>query len=73
MSDTSLSPIYTLDSLSDLQLLEPTTTNVCMYIYVKLGPYVMNTVAVLETSAKDRFYAGVCFRWLHCTKNSTDC
>lgn len=32
-------------------------------VYVKLGPYVMNSVAIIETSAKDRFYAGVCFRW----------
>jgi amylovoran biosynthesis protein AmsF len=32
-------------------------------IYVKLGPYVMNTAVILESSAKDRFYAGVCFRW----------
>jgi len=33
-------------------------------VYVKLGPYVMNSVAIIETSAKDRFYAGVCFRWM---------
>lgn len=32
-------------------------------IYVKLGPYVMNCIALVETTSKDRFYAGVCFRW----------
>lgn len=32
-------------------------------IYVKLGSYVMNTIALVESSSKDRFYAGTCFRW----------
>lgn len=50
--------------VTDVMYLPATNKTNCS-IYIKLGPYVMNTVAILETSARDRYYAGVCFRWMY--------
>lgn len=53
---------YGASAVQDVMYSTNGSTTACA-VYVKLGPWVMNCVSVVETSAKDRYYAGVCFRW----------
>ncbi|WNA15940.1 prophage tail fiber N-terminal domain-containing protein [Xanthomonas phage XaC1] len=41
-------------------------------VYVKLGPWVMNCISIVESTSKDRYNAGVCFRWTPAGTNIAD-
>jgi len=58
-------------AVQDVMYFKGDSTTNCA-VYVKLAPWTMNCVSIVETSAKDRYNAGICFRWMPAGTAITD-